>query len=675
MRRLRYSLAALAVLLGAASVQGQYPLDTVANLTLDQAVLSAHVERPMLETLSGVSGSVNVAQIQSLPSFLGNADPIRFVRMLPGIQVNAETDGGIYMQGSDFAHTLLSIGGVPVYSSSHLLGLFSVFNASHYKAMDYSTDAGQIRRLGGNIDMTLQDAVPERFGGEISAGLISSQGTLSIPVGKKSAFFVSARRSYINLLYGSFLKFDGEPMRYGFTDANVTWLWRPTPRDLVWVDFFGGIDEGKFDYSKASISARAMWYNALGSVHWNHYFPDLTLKQTAYATFSGLDSHLDVKYAVGDLPSHIHSYGYKALAVWKGWDFCADLAYHRALPQNPKSEGYYNATKTAREEVQSGFESTLSATYNIALGYYFEGKAGLGFNAFVSPEKRFYWGLTPQVEAGVNLMDAGKLKFRYGIHRQNLFQTGFTNVGLPSEFWILAGSYSDPQWSHNVSLSYNLSFARQMFSFSAEVYFKRLYNQLEYKGTLMEILNSEYSLANSLLKGHGYAYGVNLLLQKQSGRLTGWIGYAFGRSLREFDDPQFPGIYPSDHERLHELNVVVTYDIGRFDFGGTFVAASGTPYTRPESFYIIGDRLLCNYGEHNGARLPAYIRMDLSVNWYIRKTARGHNGINLSIYNVLCRDNALGYGVHFNRETMSYRFTPTSFSIKFMPSLAYFHKF
>ncbi len=671
----RHSLALLAALFLAPALSGQAPPDSVANLTLEQAVLTAHVERPMLETLSGVSGSVNVAQIQALPSFLGNADPIRFVRLLPGIQVNAETDAGIYMQGSDFAHTLLSIGGVPVYGASHLLGLFSVFNAPHYKAMDYSTDAGQIRRLGGHIDMTLQDAVPERFGMDVSAGLISAQGTLSIPLGKKSALFVSARRSYINLIYGSFLKFDGEPMRYGFTDANITWLWRPSPRDRVWVDLFGGYDKGSFDYSKASISMMAGWYNGLGALHWTHYFPEVTLRQSAYATISGLESHLDVRYAVGDLPSHIHTYGYKADAVWKAWDFTADLAYHRALPQNPKSEGYYNATNTASETVQSGLETTLAATYNIALGYYFEGKAGLGFNGFLSPEKRFFWGLTPQVEAGVNLMDAGKLKFRYGIHRQNLFQTGFTNVGLPSEFWILAGALSDPQWSHNFSLSYNLSFAKDMFACSVEVYYKRLYNQLEYKGTLMEMLNSDYSLANSLLKGHGYAYGVNLLLQKQTGRLTGWIGYSYGRSLRNFEDPHYPGTYPSDHERLHELNVVATYDIGRFDFGGTFVAASGTPYTRPESFYILGDRLICNYGEHNGSRLPAYIRMDLSVNWYIHKDARRHNGINLSIYNVLCRENAVGYGVHVNKDRTGYYFAPMAFAIKFMPSLSYFHKF
>lgn len=671
---IRHSLAVLLLLSGVA-LSAQTPPDTTANLQLDQAVLTAHVSRPMLETVGGVSGSVNVAQIQAVPSFLGNSDPIRFVRLLPGIQVNSETDGGLYMQGSDYSQTVLSIGGVPVYGASHLLGLFSVFNASHYKSMDYSTDAGQIRRLGGRVDMTLQDTIPSRFGADFSVGLISAQGTLMIPAGKKSAFTVSARRSYINLLYGPFLKFDGEPIRYGFTDANITWFWKPSARDRVWVDFFGGYDRGQFDYNKAAISMLGGWYNGTGAVHWTHYFPEVTLKQTAYTSINGLHAHLDVRYAQGDLPSHIYSFGYKAMAKWRGWSFDANAAWHSIQPQNPMTEGYYNMTNTSREEIQTGLETTLAATYGFSAGYWFEGKAGLGFNGFLSPERRFYWGLTPQVEADANLMDAGKIILRYGIHRQNLFQTGFTNVGLPCEFWIMAGKLSDPQWSHNVSLSYNLTFAREMFAFSAEVYYKRLYNQVEYKGTLMEMLNSSYSIETSLLRGHGYAYGVNLLFHKQSGRLTGWVGYAFGRSLRNFNDPHYPGTYPSDHERLHELNVVATYDWKRFDFGGTFVAASGTPYTRPESFYILGDRLICNYGEHNGARLPAYIRLDLSANWYIHRDSRRQNGLNLSIYNVLCRENAVGYGVHTNEEGTAYEFRPTAFAIKFMPSLAYFHKF
>lgn len=649
--------------------------DTVANLTLEKSVITERIRKPMLENLEGISGSVNVETIRAIPSFLGNADPIRFARLLPSIQVNTETDGGLYMQGSDYAHTQLSIAGVPVYGGSHLLGLFSMFQATHFRAMDYATSAGQVNRIGGMIDMQLQDTIPARFGAELSAGLLSSQGTLYFPTGKQSALYLSARRSYINLLYGSFLKFDDEPIRYGFTDANLTWFWKASPRDRVWVNLFGGKDDVSYDYAKASSLMEASWYNALGSLHWNHYGTEMTLKQTAYATLNGLTAFLDVRYASGRLPSHILSTGYKAAMNWRGWDFTADLAWHRAQPQNPETEGHYNRTNQSAEPLQTALETTVSATYSRSLGYYLELKGGLGASWYLSPERESFWGLTPQAEATLNLIEAGKLNFRYGIHRQNLFQTGFTNVGLPVEFWFLAGKLSPPQWSHNFSLSYNLDFHDRMFSFSAEAYFKRLYNQVEYKGTIMEILNTDYSIEKAILRGDGYAYGLNLMLQKQQGKLTGWVGYAFGRSLRHFDDPLFPGLYPSDHERLHEVNVVATYDWGRFDLGGTFVAASGTPYTRPVSFYIMGDRVICNYGERNAARLPAYIKLDLSANWYFHRDKRRRNGLNFSVYNVLGRDNAVGYGVHINRERNAYSFRPTSFGIKFLPSVAYFHKF
>lgn len=644
--------------------------------TLKRAVVTSKSQRQMLETLGGVSGKVNVEKIRAVPSFLGNADPLRFVRLLPIVQVNTESDGGLYMQGSEYSHTLLSIQEVPVYGASHLLGFFSVFNPTHYQSMDYNTSAGQSTRLGGSIVMILKDKIPNRAQGEFSAGLLSFQGTLDIPVGKKSALILSGRKSYINLLYGSYLKYDDEPLTYGFFDSNITWLWKPDAKNRIWIDLFGGKDDGAFNYTKVSSDMGASWYNALGSVHWYHFFGAVTLKQTLYGTMNGLKAHIAIPNASGSMPSYIRSYGYRATATLEGWETGVDLAYHKALPQNPEAEGHYNTTNTAAESVQDGFEAKIHAGYSKFLGYYTELKAGLGGSWYLSPERESFWGITPQAEAAFIIPRGGKLSLRTGISRQVLFQTGFTNTGLPIEFWILAGKLSKPQWAVNYALSYNLDFGiKNEWALSAETYYKQLHNQLEYCGTIMEILNSRYSIENSLLKGDGRAYGVNMMIQKNAGALTGWVSYSFGRSLRNFDNPLYPGTYPSNHERLHELKIIGTYDIGKFDFGGSFFACTGTPYTRPDSFYMLGDRVICNYGEHNAARLPAYIRLDISVNWYFHKDARRRNGLNFSMYNALGRRNAVGYGVHLNEEDFSYNFLPTSYGVRFLPSLAYFHKF
>ena len=263
----------------------------------------------------------------------------------------------------------------------------------------------------------------------------------------------------------------------------------------------------------------------------------------------------------------------------------------------------------------------------------------------------------------------------YALRRQNLFYLGFTNTGTPSEFWMMAGRYSDPQWSHNFSLTYNLDIPSWDSSLSGEVYYRLLHNQLDYAASMMDIVVGDISLDKKLLKGRGRAYGLNLMFQKQAGHFVGWISYAYARSLRTFDGALHEGEYPSNHERIHELDVVGTYDFGRWDLGATFVAASGTPYTKAESFYIMGDRLICNYGPYNGSRLPPYIKLDVSANWYFLRKGRTQAGVNVSLYNVLCRENAVGYGLHIGKDLSYYHFTPTTFGLKCLPSIAFFYRF
>ena len=644
--------------------------------TVKRAIHTEYMNKPMVVNQQGISGTVNVEKIHAIPSFLGNADPIRFARLLPSIQLNTEIDGGLYMQGSEHSHTLVSMGGVPVYGASHLLGLFSVFNSPHYKGMRYATSAGREPRLGGLIDMELVDTLVRKTGGEASLGLMSAQGTIRLSTGKNSSIIISARQTYLNLLYGSFLKYNDASLKYGFTDGNITWLWRPGPRDKVWIDVFGCRDAVTFDYGSANADMDASWYNGLGAVHWNHYFEDLVLKQTAYFTMNGLNARAAALGAWGSLPSSLATAGYKAEVEWKGWEFAAGAAYHRDQPQNPDVEGYHNNANNAGVPVQHGVETILDASYSRDLGLWLQAKAGLGLVGLVRPGFGSWWGLTPRADLILNLMEYGKVDLHYGLRRQNIFQLGFTNNGFPVEFYVLAGSdYSAPQYSHNISLSYNAETPRKGYSISAEIYAKWLFNQLEYVGTMMEILNASYRLQDSLLQGDGLSWGLNLMLQKQTGRLSGWIGYAFARSLRNFNNPNYPGTYPSNHERLHELDIVATYDLGRWDVGATLVAASGTPYTQPESFYIIGDRIICVYGEHNAHRLPMYMRMDASANWYIKKTQRQELGLNVSVYNVLGNENTLGYAMMFNKEKEGYEYSPARFRLKFMPSLAVFYRF
>lgn len=671
---LRNSVAAIALLATSFFARAQEP-DTVATFNLDKSVITEEYNKPLVLNSRGISGQINTDKMAKIPAILGTPDPIRFVRLLPSVQLNTELDAGVYMQGSEHSHTLLSQEGVPIYGAGHMMGFFSAFNSPHYSGMKYATSSGQEGRIGGMIDMQLADTVARKLSLDASIGLLSAQATVDVPMGK-SSIKISARRTYIDLLFGGMLRYEDNAMTYNFTDANITWTWKPTRNDRITVDLFGGMDMGLFTGVGLIENMDMKWYNALGAVHWNHYFPEATLKQTVYYTTAGMDPKLRAFGVYGRLQSYIMDAGYRAKFHWKNWDFGARFSAYRTQPQNPYTEGHFNdARNNGGIPIEDALAAAVNAEYSRNLGYWLSFKAGIGADWYLSPQRKNYWGVTPEVSLVADLLEGGKIDFTYGIKRQNLFQTGLTSSGLPSEFWVLAGDIQDPQWAHCFSLAYNNSFWDQMLSVSTEVYYKQLYNQLEYIGSLMDMYTGNYSLETSTLRGNGRAYGFNIMIQKQKGRFTGWISYALARSLRTFVNDIHGQEFTSAHERRHELDIVATYDFGRFDVGATFVMASGTPYTRPTSFYVVGSRMVCTYGPYNAENLPPYAKMDISANWYIRKGPRLTHGLNFSMYNVLGRQNAVGYGLHYNEENQTYCFRPTRIIIRFLPSLSYFLKF
>ena len=195
----------------------------------------------------------------------------------------------------------------------------------------------------------------------------------------------------------------------------------------------------------------------------------------------------------------------------------------------------------------------------------------------------------------------------------------------------------------------------------------------EYKGDILDLLMSEYDLHEKLLKGKGWNYGLTFMLHKQAGKFTGWMNYSLGRSLRKFDNPLYQGVFPSNHERIHDLHLMGSYRIGHWNFSGTFVYASGLPFTAPEYFHLASGQLIIDYGEHNAFRMRPYMRLDLAVSYYFNRDSERENGINLSVYNVLCRSNELLYRLFVDDD--GYRFGPVSMPFNLMPSISYFNKF
>ena len=607
------------------------------SLYLDAAT---HTEaRKQAVAIPSSSGVVmDLSGMRTLPQLLGSSDPLNFAQDLPSMSAQTELEAGLHIQGNDHSHNLVSSGGVPVYGVNHLLGIFSVFNPSHYSRMDYKTWAPGMNRLGGSIDMPLPDTLVRKVGLDASAGLLAAQGTLRVPLGERAFVEASARKSYINLLYGDFLTwgqgtgFDNTAMRYGFTDLNLTGMLVAGERDRLWLDAYWGGDDVSGMTGLFDVDLSSSWNNGMAALHWQHG----SLLQSAYYTGFGLTLSGYWTGQKAEVDSYLRTFGYNASLGLGDFTLSFKTALHRAMPQNPSVVGTVN-TSLMQQELQQGWENSLWAAWKKEFGP-LSICASLQGSLYLSPEKVWFPGLDPSLELQWNLYRAGRITARYGFSRQFLFQTGVSDVGLPSEFWFLAGKYSEPQTARGGSLSYLLDFGHGVYTLSAEAYYRTLGGQVEYRGSLLDFVDTSYSLDDVLLHGKGRAFGVNLSLNKVSGALTGWISYAWGRSLRTFGDmPESPAA----HERIHELDAVLSYNLGRWSFGGTLVAASGTPYTAPEYLYMISQKVIAWYGPHNGSRLKPYFRGDVSVNYFFNKSPRLENGLNFSIYNVTGRGNEL----------------------------------
>lgn len=258
---------------------------------------------------------------------------------------------------------------------------------------------------------------------------------------------------------------------------------------------------------------------------------------------------------------------------------------------------------------------------------------------------------------------------------QYLFQTGFSDAGLPTEFWLSSDRVYRPQRASSVSAGTSAYLFARRYKVTANVFYKRLRNQVEYVGNILDFVNSEYKLSDHLVSGKGENYGCSIMLNKCSGRLSGWVSYTYTHARRSFDTERLSGSYPANHERPHEINAVMTYERGKhWTIGSTFVYASGTPFTAADYLSLINGNIIAHYREHNANRLQPYCRLDLSVGYKWKPRFAKENGLNLSVYNATGRSNELFYCISAHDDG-SFAYKSRSFIVNILPSISYYCKF
>lgn len=642
------------------------------HIFLDEITLTEH------RNISAISGTmtsgirIDSKLMQTYPKLFGYTDPVRYLQSLPGVSTNGDMSGGLHVQGGEISHNIVMVSDVPIYGAMNFTGLFSLFNQDHLPTVSFSTTT-KSPFLGAELGLDHADTIPNRLSGTVTLGPITAQTTLSAPLTGSTALTFSVRRSFINTFYSKLLQYDGNPLRYGFTDANLTLLQRLNARNTLDLNLLWNHDVGECKYGTLRAEMGCNWGNELASLRWR-YTGKVKSTTSLFITNYALYGNVNDGVNSGHMPAHITHAGLKtALRLPYAINIDADANYYDILPQDPHVDT--NLSGTAYQPPQQALLGNLYLSRLFKAGRSLEITPHVLLSAYKEMGQYHCLNADPTLTVGYDMFRKGSLTLETGIKHQYIVQTGMTNVGLPIEFWVAAGRYFKPQESLFATLSYDLQFSQAKYALSVQAYGKRLYNQAEYTGFIYDMLTRPYSLQDNLLICNGFNYGVNLMLAKQAGKITGWLSYSYGQSLRYGDGELFPKVFHSSHERKHEFNAVLSYKVGPWDIGANYIMGSGNPYTPAKNLYVLANTLVIYYDEYNSANLPMYMRLDLSGTYNLPSRGRLDHNINVSLFNATAHQNyTLGY-IRADEEKMTIRYKLAKLIVPVIPSISYTCRF
>ncbi|HMW95683.1 MAG TPA: TonB-dependent receptor, partial [Flavobacteriales bacterium] len=526
---------------------------------------------------------VDVQKLNTLPALLGEVDILKVIQFLPGVKSNGEGNSGFYVRGGGPDQNLILLDEATVYNASHLFGFFSVFNADAVKNLEL-IKGGMPANYGGRtssvLDITMKEGNDNAFHGQGGIGLISSRLTLEGPLVKdRSSFIVSGRRTYIDVLTKPFLKdnpnFGGTG--YYFYDLNAKANYRISDKDRLYLSGYFGRDVFDFGTSDpGDPKFRIPWGNATVAGRWNHVFgPKLFMNTTV--TFS------DYRFEFNGEQSE---FAFKLFSGIKDYGLKVDLTNYPNVRHNLKYGGQYiyHVYTPSTVDVSSGdtefnidepsklkahetalyildeFDVTDKLRLNGGLRFtsfaqvgsfreYVLNNAGEPTGELINYDQgqavKTYYGLEPRLSARYRINDMSSLKASFNRNMQYVHLASYSSVGLPTDVWIPSGQNVKPQIAMQYATGYFRDLADHTYEASVEVYYKDLFNQIEFAegATPDEGANTNYDAM--LVFGKGWSYGAEFFLKRRLGKLTGWAGYTWSRTMRLFPDVNHGRAFPS----------------------------------------------------------------------------------------------------------------------------------
>ena len=640
--------------------------------------------------------TLNMQSISKVPVIFGEKDVLKTIQLLPGVKSAGEGNSGFYVRGGAADQNLILLDEAPVYNASHLLGFFSTFNSDAIKDATLIKGNGPAQyggRLSSVLDVKMKDGNNKNYTVNGGLGLISSRLSIEGPIQEdKSSFILSGRRTYADVFLKASEKFKDNILY--FYDLNAKANYKIDDKNRIYFSGYFGQDE-----LGLGSSFRINWGNKTGTIRWNRIVNNKLFLNTSfiYSDYSynvGLkngETNFNVNSNIKDVnlkqdytyylnPKNTIRFGFNSIlhtitpSVFSG---TVNNNINKVGRNGLENALYFNNNFKANQQLTFDYGLRISA-YSIMGGDQYNIYNNNAITQSVLLQKnefgKTYINAEPRFTSNYRINDLSSVKIAYARNVQHLHLLSNATAASPSDQWI-GNSYNiKPELADQTSIGYARNFKNNTYELGAELYYKRMQNQLDYKdGTN---INTIADVESSLLYGVGRAYGFEFLAKKKIGLFSGWISYTLSKTERKIDGINDGNWYNAKQDRTHDVSIVTILELNpKWTVSGVFVYSTGNAVTFPTGKYALGEQTIYQYANRNANRMPDYHRLDISATYENKNKKKNAGSWNFSLYNVYGRENA--YQISFQDDPSDNSKTQIiqTALFRWVPSITYNFKF
>jgi hypothetical protein len=680
---------------------------------IDEVVISgANPQEKITETETGLV-SLDKKQLENVPYLLGEADPIRMLQLMPGVQKAGEGNTGFYVRGGAVDQNLVLLDNSVVYNPSHLFGFFSVFNGAMINSLDLykgGIPAYYGGRLSSITKVNTRKGDDQQLKAEGGIGVIATNLLLEGPIKKgRGSFIVAARRTYVDLFINQLRDAFSiqEKLNYFFYDLNVNADYRLSPKDKLSLRAYSGKDNFKYA-TGSSFSNLIQWGNTTATLNWLHRFGDnlhgeFSLGTVLYKMNFGASINNYTFNVHSDIVDKNIGYRFDLSKARHNLTFGLSFVHHALSPNNVAASSENVDLQFSSNVRLFSEEAAIYINDKITVSEKIEVNAGLRFTGFrqLGPFTRYvenenlqildtivyrrnetiakYFNAEPRLAARYSLSQNSSLKVSFDRGYQYMHMAPLSSASLPLDVWVTSSSSLKPQLATQYSGGYYRNFRDNTIEGSMVLYYKTMLRQIEYRDGVIIGYSKGFNYDDNFVFGKGTSYGAEFLLKKNSGKINGSLAYTISRTRRKFPDLNSGKEFPAKYDRLHDFSLMANYiHNSRWTFSTVFVYGTGNALNLPIARYVIQNNVVNEYGSRNSFRMPPYHRIDLAITYKILKRKRFESAWILSVYNVYNRRNP--YYIYFETkgDLKDYRLQTNLKQVSLfpvIPSITYRFKF